>query len=222
MAYLCPADGATPSPAELRELLGRSLPAHMVPALFVVLDAMPLTENGKLDRSALPMPEFDTRVGGRPPGARSEQVLCGVFSEVLGVSEVGVEENFFELGGDSIMAIQLVSKARRDGLVLTLRDVFAHPTVAGLSGVCELVDETAVPVSRSVDGVGPVPLTPIAHWLRERGGPTAAFHQSLLVQVPEGLREEDLVRAVQTLLDHHDALRLRLTRKAAWVLEVAE
>ncbi|WP_051856245.1 non-ribosomal peptide synthetase [Streptomyces sp. NRRL B-1347] len=205
---------------DLRAYAARDLPSYMVPAAFVVLDTLPLTHNGKVDRKALPEPVFTTAEAGRAPATPAETALCALYADVLGVASVGADEGFFELGGDSIMAIQLASRARREGLVFTPRDVFTHRTVAALARVCGT--EEAAAVERDPDaGTGPVPATPIVEWLRERGGPIDAFHQATVLGVPAGLDEQALVRAVQHLLDRHDALRLRLTDEGgAWQLAV--
>ncbi|MBI0301487.1 non-ribosomal peptide synthetase, partial [Streptomyces sp. PRKS01-29] len=121
-------------PEELRSYLAERLPAHMVPSAVVILDALPTTPSGKLDRAALPAPDRDTDgAGGRAPSTPREELLCRLFAEVLGVSEPGAEEGFFALGGDSILSMQLVSRARREGLVLTPRQVFQHQTPAALA-----------------------------------------------------------------------------------------
>ncbi|MGF0171328.1 phosphopantetheine-binding protein [Streptomyces sp. Marseille-Q5077] len=106
----------------------------MVPAAFVVLERLPLTVNGKVDRGFCRRLEFVSGVG-RVPGSGVEEVLCSLFAEVLGLERVGVGDSFFDCGGDSIMAIQLVSRARRAGWVLSARDVFQHPSVEGLARV---------------------------------------------------------------------------------------
>src|ERR1044071_9864575 len=164
----------------------------MVPAAIVELDHLPLTANGKLDRAALPAPSVRGR-GFRAARTPREEVLCELFAEVLGVERVGIEDNFFELGGDSIVSIQLVSRARRAGLVLTPRAVFQHQTVAALA---EVAGAIAAPGSRARDAedvaIGNLLATPIMHWLKARGGPIDRFNQSLLVGVPAGLREADL------------------------------
>src|SRR6476620_926809 len=208
VGYVVPAGDAVLDAAALRVHLGQSLPEHMVPSALVVLDRLPLTPNGKLDRRALPAPEH--RVGAVRRAARTpqEEILCGLFAEVLGLERVGIDDNFFALGGDSIMSIQLVSRARKAGLVITPRAVFQHQTIAALSGVVALVAQTPSPVAEIA--TGPLPPTPIMHWLLERGGPIDRFCQAMLLQVPAGLQRDHLVGALQSLLDAHGALRLRL------------
>ena len=110
------------------------LPDYMVPSAFVVLERLPLTPNGKLDRRALPAPELTAARRCAAPRTPQEEILCALFAEVLGVARVGIDDNFFALGGDSIMSIQLVSRARKAGLVITPRAVFQHQTVEALAG----------------------------------------------------------------------------------------
>ncbi|AZQ39170.1 amino acid adenylation domain-containing protein [Streptomyces cyaneochromogenes] len=129
--------GASPSPAldpaTLRRALAERLPAHLVPSAVVVLDALPLTPSGKLDRRALPAPDFTGASPFEPPRTEPEKVLCGLFAEVLGLERVGVHDDFFEHGGDSIVSVRLADRARRAGLALSPRDVFTHRTPAGLA-----------------------------------------------------------------------------------------
>ncbi|GLZ39389.1 non-ribosomal peptide synthase/polyketide synthase [Actinokineospora sp. NBRC 105648] len=192
----------------LREHLAARLPAFMVPSAFVAVDALPLTRNGKLDRAALPAPEVAATTT-RTARTDTERVLAGLFAEVLGLPAVGVEDGFFDLGGDSIMSIQLVSRARRAGLVLSVRDIFEHRTVARIAAVTAQAAERDTE-DRAV-AIGALPLTPVMHWTKARGGPLRGFNQSRLITVPAGLRADHLVGAVQDLLDHHDALRARLS-----------
>jgi len=158
--------------------LGRSLPDYMVPVAFVMLERLPLTPNGKLDRKALPGPDL-TAGGRRGPRTPQEDILCGLFAEVLGVERVGIDDNFFALGGDSIMSIQLVSRAHKAGLVITPRAVFQHQNVATLAGVATLVEETASTLPDIP--IGALPATPIMRWLEERGGPIERFSQAMLL-----------------------------------------
>ena len=208
--------------AELRGHAGRSLPDYMVPSAFVVLERLPLTPNGKLDRRALPAPEVTAAGVWRAPRTPQEEMLCGLFAEVLGVERVGLDDNFFALGGDSIMSIQLVSRARRAGLVITARAVFQHQTVAALANVAGFGGEQVCALPDIA--VGALPSTPIMRWLAALGGPIERFNQAMLLRMPAGVRGNDLIGALQIVLDHHDALRLRLDGAAgsgAWSLEVA-
>ncbi|MDX6742791.1 non-ribosomal peptide synthetase [Actinocorallia sp. A-T 12471] len=205
------ARGAALDVAYLRAALGEALPAHMVPALFQVLDRLPLTANGKLDRAALPEPSAPERVSGRAPSGKAEETMAALFAEVLGVAEVGADDAFFDLGGDSIVAIQLVARARQAGLVVTAREVFQLRTVAALAAAARPAGaDDAVEREEEGAGLGTVPLTPIVAWLLERGGDITSFQQSVLLRVPPGLDRERLVHALQTVLDHHDVLRARL------------
>ncbi|MGC9498925.1 condensation domain-containing protein, partial [Streptomyces sp. WG7] len=154
-----------------------------------------------------------------------EALLCRLFAEVLGVESVSVHDSFFERGGDSISSIQLAHRARKEGIALSLREIFEHRTVARLAALAPTADAAqAAPEHGPDDGIGPVPLTPIMHWQESRGGPVDAFNQTMTVPVPAGLDEAHVRAAVQALLDHHDALRLRLGRTpdGHWSLEVAE
>ncbi|MCX5340138.1 non-ribosomal peptide synthetase [Streptomyces atratus] len=203
--------------AALTRQVAAALPDYMVPAAFVRLDALPLSRNGKLDKSALPAPEFTVGAGRAPSGAR-ERVLCELVAELLGLPEVGVDDNFFAVGGDSIVSIQLVARARQAGLLITPRDVFQYQSVAALAPAARDVAAARTPAD---DGVGAVPVTPIMAWLRERGGSYAGFNQSLLLRVPPAPDRAGLVRAVQAVLDRHDMLRAVLSRSddGRWTLE---
>ncbi|MGK5549592.1 amino acid adenylation domain-containing protein, partial [Streptomyces sp. URMC 127] len=216
VAYAVPAAGAAGAAVEtggLRDFVRRALPDYMVPAVFVLLDELPLLPNGKLDRAALPAPG----AGAAPPATRAprtpqEEVLCGLFAQVLDVAAVGADDNFFELGGDSIMSIQLVSKARAAGLVFSLRDVFLHKSPTALAAAAARADEAGEQAGEAPDaGTGRLPLTPVMHRLRDRGGALDAFHQSVLLQVPGDLGAARLTAALQAVLDHHDVLRMKVT-----------
>ncbi|MFE3527104.1 amino acid adenylation domain-containing protein [Streptomyces sp. NPDC059161] len=139
VGYVVPASAEKrPDPAALRRRVGETLPDYMVPAVVVVLDALPLTPNGKLDQRALPAPDFTTASRGRPPRTPREEILCGAFAEVLGVSNVGIDDNFFDLGGHSLLIVDLANRVRAVlGIEMTIRSVFEAPTVAGLA---ELLD----------------------------------------------------------------------------------
>ncbi|HEY7813503.1 MAG TPA: amino acid adenylation domain-containing protein, partial [Nakamurella sp.] len=208
----------TADPAGLRAALGERLPAYMVPAAVLVLAALPLTVNGKLDTRALPAPDYQEGDSYRAPADAVEAILAGIYAEVLGLEQVGVDESFFELGGDSILSMQVVARARAAGLVCRPRDIFVEQTVARLAGVVEgavgLVDE----------GVGPVVATPIMRWLASVDGPVQHFNQTTVVQAPAGATEADVVVLLQALLDRHAMLRLRAEDDGAggWSFHVPE
>ncbi|WP_425424389.1 amino acid adenylation domain-containing protein [Streptomyces lushanensis] len=221
VAYVVPAAGQSPDADGLRAHVARHLPDYMVPAAVVLLDRLPELANGKLDRKALPAPDFTALSSGRAPRTPQERVLCGVFGEVLGLERVGVDDDFFTLGGDSIMAMRLVGRARAAGVRITPRLVFRHRTVAGL---CAVAGErtAAAPGAVTYDGTGSVPLTPVMHWLRELGGPFKGYHQAALVRTPAALDRAKLVSVIRALADRHDMLRARLVRtdRDDWSLEV--
>ncbi|MFC7615194.1 amino acid adenylation domain-containing protein [Actinokineospora soli] len=203
----------------VREHAARLLPEHMVPAALVVLDALPLSLSGKLDRAALPAPDFAARVGDDEASTPREQVLCELFAGLLGLERVGAHDGFFALGGDSILSIELVSRARAAGLAISPRDVFAHQTPAALAAAASVVEDDR---DREPEGhgVGRVPMTPVMGWLRERGGPIDRFSQSVLVRLPADATAERIESALQAVLDRHDLLRARLDT-SDWSLDVA-
>ncbi|MYV56007.1 non-ribosomal peptide synthetase, partial [Streptomyces sp. SID3212] len=216
VAYTVPDTGSGDLPltdAELRARLTSVLPPYMVPSVFVPLDALPLLPNGKTDRRSLPVPERPaaTRPGGEPRTAR-ERVLCDVFTSVLRAQEVRTDDDFFALGGDSILSIQLVSRLREAGLGVTPRDVFAHRTPEALAAAATALDQqTAAPAD---PGTGELPPTPIIAWLLERPGAMDGYNQSGVLRTPLGADEDSLLATVQLLVDHHAMLRLRVTRPA--------
>ncbi|EWC60856.1 Siderophore biosynthesis non-ribosomal peptide synthetase module [Actinokineospora spheciospongiae] len=218
VAYAVPGPGARLDPAEVRAHVAAALPDRMVPAAVVELAALPVGPTGKLDRRALPAPDFTASTTAQAPRTAAEEVLCALCADLLGLPSVGVRDDFFDLGGDSIVSIQLVARARAADLVFTPREVFSHRTVERLAAIAR----PARPGSTPEDAWGEVPLTPIAHWLRERGGPVDEFNQSVLLDTPPDCAPGRLAAALQALLDHHEALRMRLERPAdgPWRLSV--
>ncbi|WP_040405617.1 non-ribosomal peptide synthetase [Amycolatopsis nigrescens] len=200
----------------LRARLASALPDYLVPSVFTKLDALPLSPNGKLDRAALPVPDLGARAGSAAPDNEREAVFARLFAELLRLPEVGVRDSFFALGGDSILSIQLVSAARREGLLVTPRQVFEQQTPAGLAEATEnteTTENTGQPRDLPVpEATGVSPLTPIMHWLLDRGGPIEAFAQSRLLTTPSTVDEETVVRLLGVLLDRHAVLRSRLDR----------
>ncbi|WP_420309215.1 amino acid adenylation domain-containing protein [Streptomyces sp. YS-B37] len=190
----------------LRAFAASRLPEYMVPSAVVVLDAFPLTVNGKIDRSALPTPEAAVSAG-RAPETPAEKVFCALFAEVLGREEVGVGDGFFELGGDSIMSMQLASRARSAGWTVSPRQVFEEKTPERLALVAVAVSGGAAG-QKADTGVGEVPWTPAmrsmgAHALR------GEFAQWTVIGAPAGLGVDVLASGVDALLRAHGVLRAR-------------
>ncbi|HEX2572146.1 MAG TPA: amino acid adenylation domain-containing protein, partial [Polyangia bacterium] len=218
VGYVVPRPGHAPGADLLRAALGETLPEHMVPSAFVFLDHLPLTPNGKVDRRALQALEIrDDRSGEAHVAPRTtiERALAAIWEERLKVEQVSVHDNFFHLGGDSIVSIQIVARAHAQGLPLTPRLIFEHPTIAELAAKLAALLE-AQPATRgtSQDAVtGPVPLTPIQQWLFEQDSALwRDFHQAVMLQVQPPFSPENVEQALQHLLEHHDALRMRFTR----------
>ena len=215
------AQGSKPEPGELRRFLAASLPSFMVPAAWVFLDALPLSPAGKIDRKALrridPTPE--SRGETDAPRTPVEETLARILAGVLRVDRVGLHDDFFDLGGDSILSLQVVSRAAEAGLQITPRQVFEHPTVAALAEVAMATggDTGAVAVE------GPAPLTPIQRSFLEREpADLHHFNMSVLLVWREPLDPARLEQALGVLLDRHDALRLRFEKvDGAWTQRVA-
>ncbi|WP_433731580.1 amino acid adenylation domain-containing protein [Nocardia sp. CA-129566] len=205
-SYVVPVSGRRIDPLELHRFAHDSLPPHMVPAVILSLDSLPMNTFGKLDRSALPKPEFGTAPVGRAPATAREKTVARLFAEVLGVPRVAADDSFFALGGDSILSIRLVARAKAEGLSFSTQDVFVHKTVAGLAATATEARDTPELAELPGAGVGPMPLSPIMRAMLERGRHNR-FAQAALVQLPEGVDRAGLVRALGSLLDRHDMLR---------------
>ncbi|MEW5925956.1 MAG: amino acid adenylation domain-containing protein [Gemmatimonadota bacterium] len=220
VAYL--AGAGLPGPEELRARLRESLPDYMVPSAFVALERLPLTPNGKVDRGALPDPGAHgaSGRGHAPPRTPVERALAEVWSEVLGVERVGIDEHFFELGGDSILAIQVSTAARRAGLRVLPRQLFEHTTIAELA---RAAGTGAAAAAEQGTVTGAAPLTPIQRWFFAQEPPAPHhYNQGLLLVPPRPLDARLLERALASLLEHHDALRLRFRRGSdGWTQEHA-
>ncbi|MBO1419238.1 non-ribosomal peptide synthetase, partial [Streptomyces sp. FH025] len=210
VGYAVPRAGGLPEAAEWRAFLGRTLPDHLVPALVVRLERLPLGATGKLDRRALPEPEWAAPAAeARPLRTEAERTLAAIWREVLGVPEVGADDNYFALGGDSILGIRIVSAARRAGLALTPRHLFAHQTLAELALAAQESPRPAVLAEQGAV-VGETPLTPVQHWLLDTlDGDPARFTQSVSFRLAPGTDPALLRAALAAVLERHDALRLR-------------
>ncbi|MEZ5303396.1 MAG: amino acid adenylation domain-containing protein [Verrucomicrobiales bacterium] len=214
--YVAAAAGAEPSVAGLREHLLHKLPDYMVPAAFVAMPDFPLTENGKINRRALPAPGSDRADLGREfaaPRTDAEMALAAIWAEVLRVDRIGIHDKFFELGGDSILLIQIVSKARAKGIPISARDVFQKQTIAELAkGEAPGAEPQPVTVAKAqpLD----VPLTPIQQWFFEQNFPEPHFYnQAFLFDVAEPLDTALLQGALDAVADHHPIFRARFEKR---------
>ncbi|HZF12826.1 MAG TPA: amino acid adenylation domain-containing protein, partial [Thermoanaerobaculia bacterium] len=216
VAYVVAEPGAPPPTApELRRFLAEQLPPYMVPSLFELLPALPLTASGsKVDRRSLPppqdvRPELETPY--QPPSSPVEVCLAEIWSRVLGLSRVGRDDNFFALGGDSILSLQATARAHQAGLRFTPKQLFEHQTIGELAGVVEITRAAAPAPPEPV--TGELPLTPIQEWFFALDLPRPAhWNQAVLLTVApgDGVPGGDpraWHQAIATLLAHHDALR---------------
>jgi len=222
VGYIVPVDAAlmhsTERQAQLRETikarLRENLPDYMVPTYLLFLDALPLTPNGKLDRKSLP--KVDAQLMQQiyvAPHNELEQHIAAIWADVLKLEKVGITDNFFELGGDSIISIQVVSRARQAGIRFTPKDLFQQQTVQGLATVAEQ-GEGGLQIDQ-----GPVhgrtALLPIQQWVFETDVPERHhWNQSVLLKPLKPLSTKALEQALQTLLEHHDGLRLNFVEEA--------
>ncbi|WP_085704955.1 non-ribosomal peptide synthetase [Pseudomonas sp. B8(2017)] len=225
VGYVVPADSTQDEGGlrdSLREALKAGLPDYMVPAHLLLLGKLPVTPNGKLDRKALPQPDASQLQGEYvAPRSDLEQRIAAIWADVLKLEKVGLTDNFFELGGDSIISLQVVSRARQVDIQFTPKDLFEAQTVQALARLANRGDSVSIDQG-AVTGV--TPLTPIQHWFFEQ--PIVVRHhwnQSVLLTPGEALDPATLDAALQALLEHHDALRLRVFgHGVGWQAEFAD
>ena len=217
-----------PTPDSLRALLKTRVPDYMVPAAFVFLEKLPLTPNGKLDRKALPPPLSDAPANDRhflAPTTPAEAALTTIWSQVLRLDRVSTTDNFFEIGGDSILSIQVIARAREAGLGLSPRQLFENPTITALaSAATPLNAQNSVLNSPAEDLINPFPLTPIQRWFFEQKlEGSHHWNQSFLFTLSDRLEPATLHRALHALTSRHPALRLRFRSEGpAWFPSIAE
>lgn len=232
-AYVTLNDEAA-TPAEILDALADRLPDYMIPASCTVLPELPLTPNGKIDRKALPVPETQARRDDATyaaPRTAREAALAGIWADVLGVDRPGIHDNFFAVGGDSILSMQIVSRASRAGLALTPRDVFQHQTIAELAEHAREASGTGAGLGQTAGSsgsaaptiVGPAPLAPAQRqFFTDVTVDRHHYNQSILLETPASVDVDRLGRAFDAVLAHHDALRLRFVEvDGEWRQQVA-
>ncbi|RFM37313.1 surfactin non-ribosomal peptide synthetase SrfAA, partial [Bacillus inaquosorum] len=200
----------TPETADIEALkssLKETLPDYMIPAFWVTLNELPVTANGKVDRKALPEPDIEAGSGEyKAPATDMEELLAGIWQDVLGIPEIGVSDNFFSLGGDSIKGIQMASRLNQHGWKLEMKDLFQHPTIEELTQYVERAEGKHAdqgPVE------GEVILTPIQRWFFEKNFTNKHhWNQSVMLHAKKGFDPERVEKTLQALIEHHDALRM--------------
>ena len=210
VAYLVPAIETAELGKEVRDFLKQRLPEYMLPSFLVVLDKLPLTPSGKIDRHKLPAPEINSSDLSKTfvkPQTEVEAILASIWQEVLGVEQIGIHDNFFELGGDSILCIQAIAKAHQHQLNLTFKQIFEQQTIANLA---QVIDRTQISATEQGILTGEVQLTPIQQYILEQNlANRDHWNEAVLLEVGERLDRKFLEQAIQQLLIHHDALRLK-------------
>ena len=218
------ADGQIPrspsrSVVSLRRALGERLPPYAVPAYLVEINRIPLTVNGKVDRAALPLPQANTPVRRRPPRTKPQIAVAETWQKVLDRDEIGLDDDFFSLGGDSIHAIQIVSELRRRGWRSAIRDVFQNPTPEQLAAtiVGDATDRDRLPFS------GELPLSPIQHWLFDHvQAAPSHFNQAVVLRSEGGFDTGPVTAALTALWRQHDALRTRFSHRGGTVTQILD
>ncbi|WP_261378075.1 condensation domain-containing protein, partial [Bacillus paralicheniformis] len=196
----------------LARKLAQTLPDYMVPSFWVQLDELPVTANGKVDRRALPQPDVEAQTAEyKAPLTETEQLLADIWQEVLGIDRIGITDNFFALGGDSIKGIQMASRLQQHGWKLEMKDLFQHPTIGEISSYIEWAD--AKPINQG-PVEGEVTLTPIQRWFFERKFTNEHhWNQSVMLHAPSGFDPELVEQTLAALTEHHDALRMVYQKK---------
>jgi amino acid adenylation domain-containing protein/non-ribosomal peptide synthase protein (TIGR01720 family) len=211
VSYLVVEDGYSES--DLKSYLLGIVPDYMVPQLYVVLDQMPLTSNGKIDRKALPDPGISNQRVYVAPVTEVEKVLVTIWQDLLNIEQVGITDNFFELGGDSIIVIQVVSRAKKKGYQIHVQDLFDYQTIEELTVA---IQENNKELNTAEQGLleGEVPLSPIQQWFFERGEEALShFNQAILLSIDKKVTKENLEKTIDLIAKRHDSLRFRYTKE---------
>ena len=215
VGYIVPAPGSSPEVSEMKTALREIVPEYMIPHALMSLDSIPLNSAGKTARNLLPPPPdaaFDTSAFVAPEG-ETQTRLAAIWAEQLGISRVGVRDNFFDLGGDSILSIRLVSQIRAAGWEVTTRDLFTNQTIESLAAILDGRSSTIPSSTEHEELKGPVPASPISHWFFDTHTQAPQhFDMSLRCELADGINTERLQESLLTLVRNHDMLRMRAYR----------
>jgi amino acid adenylation domain-containing protein/non-ribosomal peptide synthase protein (TIGR01720 family) len=202
---------------ELREHLSKKLPDYMVPTYFVPLDGIPLTLTGKIDRTALPDPEVRSEEEMVLPKNDIEKNMVEIWKKVLGRDNLGTNENFFMIGGDSIKAVQISSRMNQAGYKVEIKDIFQNPTILKLAPFIK--EKVQISDQSVISGV--VPLTPIQRWFFQQPSPDRHhFNQAIMLFAKQGFEKEAIERIFLKLQEHHDALRMIYKEENGNIIQV--
>ena len=198
----------------IRRRLGKRLPNYMLPSILIDMPELPRLPNGKIDRSSLPQPQFEPATAvTHPPTNQLETALQEIWQDLLNHDNIGVHDNFFSIGGDSIVALQMIARARHQGIQLRPRDLFENPTIAGIASHADEVNTEGIEIHDPGSEVGEAPLAPIQNWFFELSlNHPEHWNQAILLQVNEPLQEDLLSESINELSTQHPALRATFNR----------
>ncbi|EPH45666.1 amino acid adenylation domain-containing protein [Streptomyces aurantiacus] len=220
VGYVIPAAGSEDLQADqVKAWAAEHMVEYMVPAHLVVMTEFPLTANGKLDRNALPEPVIATGALVAP-ATENERVVCATVAALLQLDEVGADQDFFQLGGDSILAISLLSALRDAGLYVTARQIFTTSVLGALAAVASREDVATVDHADAATGT--VVGSPVVQWLGETTDAIDGFVQSVVLNTPADLTADALDEILTALLGRHDMLRAKLVREGRWSFDIPE
>ncbi|MDM5265145.1 non-ribosomal peptide synthetase [Bacillus wiedmannii] len=203
----------------LRQFLGQTLPHYMIPSYFMELSEIPLTTNGKVDKKAMPEPDGKVKVTEEyvPPTNRTEEILTQIWEEVLGIEQIGIHDNFFVLGGDSIKSLQIAARLNRLELKLEIKDLFKHPTVFELAPHIQ----TKRTIAQQGTVEGEVIMTPIQRWFfAQQYENSHHWNQSMMLYNEKGWNSSAVECAFNKLIEHHDALRMSYKKEHGQIIQL--
>ncbi|QUI62930.1 amino acid adenylation domain-containing protein [Pseudoalteromonas sp. A22] len=216
VAYLVMANTESLDEAKLKQTLSHMLPSYMLPSAYVTLDALPVTVNGKIDARALPQPDFSQTETHHAPNTEQQKHIAKIWCAVLGIKQIGLEDNFFHIGGDSIMSIQLMSALKRAGYSLSTKDIFTYPTLETLCAFLANNEQVEIEAEQG-ELSGEIKLLPIQQWfLNSHYRHKAHFNQSVMLALPHNTALDTLERALAQLHQQHDMLRAQFSKTETW------